>query len=116
MRPRSWRWLFVVPAAILGIALFIGIGGWIVMHLWNWLTPALFGWPALTFWQAVGLLALTRILVGGHGFGRGGRGRCRHRMWERWDNMTPEERDRLRHGMRERWGMGDPSTPNPGQS
>ena len=37
------------------------------MHLWNWLLPPLFGWRTLGFWQALGLLALCRILFGGLG-------------------------------------------------
>ena len=52
---------------ILAIALFITIGGEIVMHLWNWLLPALFGWREITFWQALGILVLCRILFGGLG-------------------------------------------------
>ena len=108
---RRRRWIFFVPLAIAGIVLFVGIGGWVVMQLWNWLTPALFGWPAITFWQAIGLLALTRILVGGHGL-RGGRGR---RCGRHWDGMTPEERETFRRRMRERWG-GEPVAERPGQA
>jgi hypothetical protein len=37
------------------------------MHLWNWLLPPLFGWRQITFWQALGILALCRILFGGFG-------------------------------------------------
>ncbi|MEO7419649.1 MAG: hypothetical protein ABI163_21475, partial [Thermoanaerobaculia bacterium] len=85
------------------------IGGEIVLHLWNWLLPPLFGWHEVTFWQALGLLALCRILFGGFG-GRGsGRSRFRGRMGERCQHMTPEERERFRQGMRARWGFG-PST------
>ena len=106
------KWFFIVPAAIAGIALFIFIGGELVMHLWNWLTPALFGWRQVTFWQAVGILALCRILVGGHGlYGRSRsniRRRMEERMSERWERMTPEERERFRQGMRGRCGF-DPS-------
>ena len=47
--------MWIAPLAILGIALFIFIGGEIVMHLWNWLLPALFGWRQITFWQAIGM-------------------------------------------------------------
>jgi hypothetical protein len=66
------------------------------MHLWNWLLPSLFGWREVTFWQAVGVLALSRILFGNWG-GRGGpRGRFRGRMNERWERMSPEERERFR--------------------
>ena len=65
MRPKVKKMIFIVPAAIVGIALFIFLGGWIVMHLWNWLLPPLFGWRMITFWQALGLLVLCRILFGG---------------------------------------------------
>ena len=47
--------------------LFTSIGGEIVRLLWNWLLPPLFGWRQITFWQALGLLALCRILFGGFG-------------------------------------------------
>jgi hypothetical protein len=108
---RRRRWIFMVPAVIAGIVLFVGLGGWVVMQLWNWLTPTLFGWPAITFWQALGLLALTRILVGGHGL-RGGRGRG---CGPRWDRMTLEEREKFRQRMRERWG-GEPAAEGPVQA
>jgi hypothetical protein len=78
---------------------------WVVMSLWNALVPALFHGPTLGFWQAVGLLVLTRILVGGLR-GRGGwHGHWRERVWrERWANMTPEERARLQERFRGRCG------------
>jgi hypothetical protein len=100
------KWIFIVPAAILAIPIFIWIGGELVMHLWNWLAPTLFGWRQITFWQAVGLLALCRILVGGHGV-RGsnrseGRRRMKERMDERWEKMTPEEREKFRNSWRAR--------------
>ena len=106
---RRRRWIFIVPAAILGILLFSAIGGEIVRLLWNWLLPPLFGWPQITFWQALGLLALCRILFGGAGLHGSNRSSFRRRMAERWEHMSPEERERFRHGMRGRWGF-DPST------
>ena len=60
------RWYFVVPAAIVGIALFMFLGGELVMRLWNWLLPGLFGWRLITFWQAIGILTLCRILFRAH--------------------------------------------------
>ncbi len=72
----------------------------IVMLLWNWLAPALFHLPAITLVQALGLLVLSRILFGS--FGGGHHGRRRHwrgRMRDRWEHMTPEERENLRRGM-----------------
>ncbi|HEV3057237.1 MAG TPA: hypothetical protein VGY48_03270 [Vicinamibacterales bacterium] len=79
-------------------------------QLWNWLLPPLFGWRQVTFWQALGLLALCRILFGGFGRHSSGRSNLRRRMsermTERWEHMTPEERERFRHGMRGRCGFG----------
>jgi hypothetical protein len=102
------KWIYIVPLAILAIPLFIAIGGELVMHLWNWLLPTLFGWRLITFWQALGILILCRILfgrMGGRGFHRSN---FRRRMAERWDHMTPEERERFRQGMRGRCGFGTP--------
>ena len=109
MRYRSIRrkWIIIVPAAIAGIVLVSFLGGQIVRLLWNWLLPPLFGWPPIGFWQALGLLALCRILFGGHGMG--GSSRMRRRMADRMDVMTPDERDRFRARMRERFGL-DPGT------
>jgi hypothetical protein len=104
------RMIVFAPLAILGMLLFAFIGGEIVLHLWNWLLPPLFGWRELTsFWQALGLLVLCRILFGGSGMRSSGRSNWRRRMEERCESMTPEERERFRQRMRERWGF-DPST------
>jgi hypothetical protein len=112
MRPRVKKLIFIAPLAILGMLLFIFIGGEIVLHLWNWLLPPLFGFRQITFWQAIGLLVLCRILFGGHGWQRSGRSDYRRRMAERWERMTPEERERLRQSWRGRWGF----CPSPGES
>jgi hypothetical protein len=99
------RWYLIGPAAIVGIVLFTFIGGEAVRLLWNWLVPSLFGWHQITFWQAIGILALCRILFGGIS-GRGlHRSRFRGRMRERWEQMTPEEREKFRQGMRGRCGV-----------
>lgn len=84
--------LFFIP--------FIALCGWIVMLLWNWLMPVLFGLPDVSFWQATGLLLLCKILFGGFGGGHHGHGHgCHHaggnKLRERWENMTPEERERI---------------------
>lgn len=98
---RNWWW--IAPLALVGMALFVFLGGEVVMRLWNWLTPSLFGWRTITFWQALGLLALCRVLFGGFGV-HGGPGR---RMRARRDCMTPEERDRMRLRMRSRFGFAE---------
>ena len=110
---RKKRILFIAPLAIVGIAIFIWIGGEVVMHLWNWLLPTLFGWRQITFWQALGLLALCRILFGGHGVRGSHRSSIRRRMAERWEKMTPEEREKYRQSFRGRCGSFQPPDAKP---
>jgi hypothetical protein len=57
----------------------------------------------ITFWQALGLLVLSRILFGGCGGGSNGRHKSE------WKKMTPEEREKFRADMRSRWCGGDAS-------
>ena len=90
---------FMVPLAILGMVVFMVIGGEVVRLLWNWIAPALFRLPQITFWQALGLLALCRILFGGFGLGGGGHRNSRRRM----DGRI---RERVRERMAERWEEG----------
>ena len=71
--------------------------GFIVMSLWNALMPAIFGLPALGFWQALGLLVLSKILFGS--FHGGSRHHHHRRMHERWAAMSDEERAKLRSAM-----------------
>jgi hypothetical protein len=102
------RWMYIVPLAIAGFLLFITLGGVVVRQLWNWLLPSLFGFPMITFWQALGLLALCRILFGGFRLSGSNGAYSRRRMAQRWEKMTPEERERFREGMRGRCGFGPP--------
>ena len=97
------RFLRVLKFALFGV-LFVVILGFVVMSLWNWLTPALFGWHVISFWQAVGILILSKILLGGFRGGPGHHMHWRRRMMERWEQMTPEEREKFRESMRGRCG------------
>jgi hypothetical protein len=121
-------WPLIIPVALVGFVLFILIGGEVVKLLWNWLGPPLFGLPVLTFWQALALLALCRILFGGFGMSGGGRqphfrGRMADRMAdrvadrfaERWEHMSPEERERFRQRVRERCGFDPGATESKAQ-
>jgi hypothetical protein len=67
---------FVVGGIILAAA-FALFFGWIVLLLWNWLMPEIFGLPRIGYWQAWGLVLLSHILVKG-GFGRGPHGHGPH--------------------------------------
>ena len=89
------RWMFKATRMIVFAAAFIFLASAAVMLLWNALIPVIFGGSAITWIQALGLLILARILVGGRGRGGfGGRGRWRRRWESRIANMSPEERKR----------------------
>ncbi|MBT4034063.1 MAG: hypothetical protein HOB84_15400 [Candidatus Marinimicrobia bacterium] len=60
---------------IIGIAFFVIVAitvfPAITMLLWNWLVPTLFSGPVITYWQALGLIVLSKILFSsGHGGSR----------------------------------------------
>lgn len=82
--------------AIVGVLVFSGI----VMLLWNALLPELFHFPVITFWQALGLLILTKLLFGGFRGGGPRGGHWKDKMMQRWMNMTPEEREKFQQN----WG------------
>src|ERR1700694_648685 len=92
----------------LKMALFIALAcaglGYIVMLLWNWLMPEISGWRAISFWQALGLLLLSKILFGGFRGGWGHGRRWRKGMRERWEQMTPEQREEFRKNVQARCG------------
>ena len=69
------------------------------MLLWNAILPEVIAAKKLSYLQAVGLLALCRILFGGFGGGRG-RGRPMGRM--PGGPPSPEEREKLKQMWRER--------------
>jgi hypothetical protein len=98
----------VVLAGIIGIGALVVLCGYIVMGLWNWLLPGLFGLKAITFWQAIGIVVLAKILFGslnhkpaGHYHGHR---RCRNHSrqkwfekWELYDDFWKEEGEKSFH-------------------
>lgn len=103
---------FFVPLFIL-----IALGGlsYVVFWLWNNVLVAVVPVKAVTFWQAVGLLALSRILFGSFKFGpgngrfRGGEGAFRGgegpQQWRsKWRQMTDEDRMKFRNEWKKRCG------------
>ncbi|MDJ1500413.1 hypothetical protein [Xanthocytophaga agilis] len=89
------KFLFLlIPVFIFGIS-------WVVMSLWNAILPEILQVHTITYWQAMGLLILCRILFGGFHFGpKGGPPHLR----EKWMNMSDEEREQLKEQFRKRWG------------
>jgi len=100
-------WFLKIPLFIAMAVVFIVVFGYFVMSLWNWLTPTLFGWHPITYWQALGILVLCKILFGGFRGHHGGHWRSRRRMMQEWANMSPEEREKFRQSMRGRCGFGE---------
>jgi hypothetical protein len=96
-----------IPLAVLAF-------GFVTMHLWNYVVPAIFvGVPMITFTQAIALLLLAKLLFGGfrggHGCHRcGGGWKGKHywhkRMERKLEGMSPEEREKFKQDLRNRCG------------
>jgi hypothetical protein len=105
------RFIFIPIAA----AAFLSAISYIVMQLWNCLLPGIMHVSAITFWQAMGIFILCKILFG---FGKGNKGwgdrsgwMMRKKMEEKFKNMSPEEQYAFKQKMQERcgkWGRQHP--------
>ena len=99
---RKFRYL--IPLFVLA---FVALFSLAVYGLWNGVLTDVLGLKAITYWQALGILVLAKILFGGFPGRRGGpfgppwRGRM---MMERWQSLTPEQREQMREEMRRRFG------------
>jgi hypothetical protein len=85
---------FVGTPVVLFAILFAGIMGLLTVGLWNLLMPTILGLPRISFWQALGLLLLSRLLFGG--LGCWGRTMRKARFARGWNGLTPAERQRFR--------------------
>ena len=107
---RGWK---IIGCVILG-ALFVIAITYVTMLLWNWLVPVLFNGPVIHYWQAFGLLVLSKILFSGKGgWGNHYRGCDSHRA-HAWKNklssMTPEEREAFKKKLKDKWCSYDRSS------
>ena len=94
------RGILLLVAVVAGVFIF----GSVVMLLWNNILPALFGLKTITFWQAVGILVLSKILFGGC-MGRRCHGRFHkhaHHLHDQYMHLSPEERDKLKSEWKQR--------------
>lgn len=97
---RGW---WILKFIVFGLAMLVLIG-LVTQLLWNWLVPVLFAGPVLTFWQALGLLALTKILFWSFGKGGGHSGRHWGGYWkQKWHAMSTEDKERFRKKMYDKW-------------
>lgn len=81
--------------------------GLLVMSLWNWLVPDLFNGPQITFWQALGLFLLSKLLFGFPG--KKGGGHWKHKWKHKMANMSPDEKERFKERFMCKWDK----TPKP---
>lgn len=97
------RFFFLIPLAVLA---FVALFGYLVYALWNGVLANVVAVKTITYWQAIGLLVLAKILFGGFpgrrcGFGPPWKAKM---MAHRWASLTPEQREHLREEMRCRFG------------
>lgn len=70
------KFFSLVGVGVLALGLVIVmslIPAWLVLVLWNWLMPAIFGLPTIAFWQAFGITILFGILFRSTGITRSNR-------------------------------------------
>lgn len=118
------NWAKYTLYTVLGIAGTFLLGllfGNIIMWLWNWLMPKLFGLPVIGFWEGLGLFILAKILFGfgGSGGGSGEGDKKRHKGdkhhhhhcesekknwkdWEFYDDWWEEDGKKAFHAYAER--------------
>jgi len=99
-RKKYWLWPFV------GIA-FLALGTWAVMLLWNNVVVDVIPQvKELTYWKALGLFALCKILFGfggrGGGWRRGEHGGGGRHWGQKWRNMSDEEKSKMKEDWKNR--------------
>lgn len=84
------RIIFMTIVGVILACLFALLFGYITKMLWNWVMPEVFGLNSITYWQAVALLILAKIIFG---LGRGAHGSKRHsehihrKVEKKWHKM-----------------------------
>lgn len=99
---RRWGLLILCPPLI-----FLAVS-WIVMSLWNCLLPEILGVKSISFWQAMGILILSKILFGGfHGkFGQGMRNMKEKHLQHKMEGMSDEEKEKFKEVWRQKCSSG----------
>ena len=77
---------------------------WVVMTLWNSILTEVFsGVKPVSFWQAAGILLLSKILFSGFGKGGGGgswnkrkQQKFKNKWQSKWMDMNPEKREEVK--------------------
>ncbi len=102
MMNRNKKWFALIPLVVIAAA---SLFGWIVMLLWNAILVPAAGAGVISFWQGLGLLALSRILVGGMWKGGGGRRWGGGPGWkQKWAGMSDEDKAKFKQEWDKRCG------------
>ena len=102
MMYRNKKWFALIPLFVIAAALFFG---WIVTLLWNAILVPAAGAGVISFWQGLGLLVLSRILVGGFGGGGGRRWGGNRPSKQKWAAMSDEEKIKFKQEWQRRCGQ-----------
>lgn len=109
------RWWILKAAKMASLFVLFGAAmSYVMMTLWNWVMPAVFGLTIITYWQAVGILLLSKLLFGFGGWRhkshyaqhwkQHGGAMWKEKMEEKLKSMSPEEREKLREEWKKRCG------------
>lgn len=106
MHKKSIIWIVL---KVVTVGLIVGSMVWL---LWNWLIPEIFGGPKINYLQALGILALSRLLVGV------GKGKMSHGYYKgNYHNLSDDEKAKLRRKFMEKCGWHkDVDEPNTGEN
>ncbi|WP_051293226.1 hypothetical protein [Olivibacter sitiensis] len=89
----------------------VGLVSFVVMQLWNYVVPSISGLSSITFWQAMALFLLCKLLFGFGGGKKGGGPWTRRAGWKRFDQMNEKEQEGFKASMRYRMCHWDKETP-----
>ena len=86
---------------LVGLLLIVAGISAVVMALWNWLMPAIFGLGVISFWQALGIFLLSKLLFGRLRLEHENHGEMKQEklsknpIHDKWMIMTPEQREKF---------------------
>ena len=97
--------VFFLRCVVVGLLAVFAVG-FVTMLLWNWLIPTLFNGPVITYWQALGLLLLSKILF--WGFGKKTHHDHKTPYWkkrfqDKFSSLDPADREAFKQKMKEKW-------------
>ena len=94
--PSCCKFKILIPFIVLGV---LALFSFAVFELWNHVLADVLGVKLITYWQALGILVLAKILFGGfpgRRCGPGGPPWRRRMMMDQWQSLTPEQREEMR--------------------